>query len=271
MKQPHLHCTVSRGWEDMSNFTQDFQQPFQLYRENQATYLQWMGDESLHQSLEGRLLLVHLLCKDSAKGRRKLFSPCISFRIAGSPGRPASAHSQGGDSLSQRDYLAIGLCAGFLVLLYLFAMVVLVVMKRKQRRDRRLREQFLNMPLPTGLGYKSSRLLGALEADKAKFGSEVRYSTKSKSFSAMQSQLVSQQQLPSLQGGPEEPVKEKIYDITKKGSNSGSESDASSVMELNEKLLEAHKKVSEGDDRLLIRTFYVLLFVFPGGAAEDEP
>ena len=38
---------------------------------------------------------------------------------------------------------------GFLVLLYMFAMGVLVVMKRKQKRDRLLREQFLNMPLPT--------------------------------------------------------------------------------------------------------------------------
>ena len=28
------------------------------------------------------------------------------------------------------------------------------------------REQFLNMPLPTGLGYKSSRLLGNMHADK---------------------------------------------------------------------------------------------------------
>merc|ERR1719458_2097347 len=43
--------------------------------------------------------------------------------------------------------------------------------------------------------------------------------------------------------GPEDPVKEKIYDITKNSTNSGSESDTSSVMELNEKLLEAHKKV----------------------------
>ena len=39
--------------------------------------------------------------------------------------------------------------SGFLVLLYMFAMGVLVVMKRKQKRDRLLREQFLNMPLPT--------------------------------------------------------------------------------------------------------------------------
>ena len=82
---------LHRGWEDMSNFTKEFQQPFQLYREGGSTYLQvskssfrtsivcqkpdlsftsvkfnnfqWMGQESLHQALEGRLLLVHLLCK----------------------------------------------------------------------------------------------------------------------------------------------------------------------------------------------------------------
>ena len=83
---------IFRGWEDMSNFTKEFQQPFQLYREGGSTYLQvwthcdvavpshlvewtrkenisdtifvqWMGQESLHQALEGRLLLVHLLCK----------------------------------------------------------------------------------------------------------------------------------------------------------------------------------------------------------------
>ena len=81
-----------------------------------------------------------------------------------SPGRPSLPTSSSEAGLTQRDYLAIGLCAGnhhyhdsqssrsppgFLVLLYMFAMGVLVVMKRKQKRDRLLREQFLNMPLPT--------------------------------------------------------------------------------------------------------------------------
>ena len=87
----------------------------------------------------------------------------------------------GDQSLTQRDYITIGvscvmcntlmivititlmtpgLCAGFLVLLYTFGMIVLIVIKKKQRRDARLREQFLNLPLPSGLGYKSSRILG---------------------------------------------------------------------------------------------------------------
>ena len=114
-------CVVSKvemmtdqGWRNINNMTatasQEFQQPFQLYREGERTYLQWMGKESLHQSLEGRLALVHLLCKAGAGDRnRKLFSPCVSFRIAGSPGRPVSVEEYSGDqSLTQRDYITIG-------------------------------------------------------------------------------------------------------------------------------------------------------------------
>jgi len=239
-----VEIMTKKGWKDINNITQDFQQPFQLYRENEKTYLQWMGKEVLHQSLEGRLVLVHLLCKDSAKGRRKLFSPCISFRIAGSPGKAVRVEVYNSDEiLTERDYLAIGLCAGFLVLLYIFAMIVLIIMKKKQRRDARLREQFLNMPLPSGLGYKSSRILGlepGQEKNKVELNDEVRYSTKSKSFSQMEPKIT--RDLARMQNGIADKEEEKIYDITK-NSNSGSESDASTVMELNEKLLEAHKKV----------------------------
>ena len=46
---------------------------------------------------------------------------------------------------------------GFLVMLYVFAMIVFIVIKRKQRKDRRLREQFLQLPIPEGIGFKSSR------------------------------------------------------------------------------------------------------------------
>ena len=118
-------CVVSRveimtrsGWRNINNMTgggnragpAEFQQPFQLYREGEQTYLQWMGRETLHQALEGRLALVHLLCKAGAgPGSRQLFSPCVSFRIAGSPGRPVAVEEYSGDqSLSQRDYITIG-------------------------------------------------------------------------------------------------------------------------------------------------------------------
>ena len=38
----------------------------------------------IHQALEGRLLLIHLLCKHNA---RRISAPCIALRIAGSPGK----------------------------------------------------------------------------------------------------------------------------------------------------------------------------------------
>ena len=89
-------------------------------------------------------------------------------------------------------------------------------MKKKQRRDARLREQFLNMPLPSGLGYKSSRILGLeqqQEKNKVELNDEVRYSTKSKSFSQMEPKIT--RDLARMQNGIADKEEEKIYDITK--------------------------------------------------------
>ena len=36
-------------------------------------------------------------------------------------------------------------------------MIVFIVIRRKQKKDRRLREQFLQVPAPEGIGFKSSR------------------------------------------------------------------------------------------------------------------
>ena len=241
----YVEMMTNQGWMNINNITSsvslEFQQPFQLYRENaEKIYIQWMGHEVLHQTLEGRLVLLHLLCKSGvgagSQGARRLFSPCVAFRIAGTVGRSVPMENYGADSggnggITQRDYITIGICAGFLVLLYLFGMTVLIVIKKKQRRDAMLREQFLNMPLPSGLGYKSSRILGLdSHPEKQKFhDTEKRYYIENKRDIL------------------QEKTEEKIYDITKNGSGkedySEAESDHSSVMELNEKLLEAHKKV----------------------------
>jgi hypothetical protein len=39
-----------------------------------------MGGESLVQRLEGRVVLVNLLCKELARPANSLYSPCIAFR-----------------------------------------------------------------------------------------------------------------------------------------------------------------------------------------------
>ena len=86
-------------------------------------------------------------------------------------------------TLTERDYLAIGICAGFLLMLYLFAMIVFIIIKKKQKRDKRLREQFLQLPVPQGIGYKSSRILGLEDSyltDIAKLANEARQSQRMK-------------------------------------------------------------------------------------------
>ena len=104
----------------------------------------------------------------------------------------------GGDRLTEREYLAIGICSGFLLMLYLFAMVVFLLIRRRHRRDKRLREQFLNLPLPQGLGYKSSRILGLEDSVNPYFGSKLRLSTRSAGQCSIHA-----------------PHQEHIYDITK--------------------------------------------------------
>jgi hypothetical protein len=58
-------------------------------------------------------------------------------------------------------------------MLYIFAMVVFLLIRRRHRRDKRLREQFLNLPLPQGLGYKSSRILGLEDSFNPYFGRDL--------------------------------------------------------------------------------------------------
>ena len=47
---------------------------------------QWLGESWLRSLMEGRIVLVKLLCKDTANTHIGVFSPCIAFRVAGSPG-----------------------------------------------------------------------------------------------------------------------------------------------------------------------------------------
>lgn len=40
----------------------------------------------MRAAMEGRIILVHLMCKDaSAADEPKIFTPCIAFRVAGNP------------------------------------------------------------------------------------------------------------------------------------------------------------------------------------------
>ena len=53
--------------------------------------LQWLGEVDLRFSMEGRLILVHLMCKDVGSGvngqNQNIFTPCVAFRVAGTPSK----------------------------------------------------------------------------------------------------------------------------------------------------------------------------------------
>jgi len=60
--------------------------------------LQWLGEVDLRFSMEGRLMLVHLMCKDVGGGGsgqdQNIFNPCVAFRVAGTPSESSLKHSR---------------------------------------------------------------------------------------------------------------------------------------------------------------------------------
>ena len=52
--------------------------------------LQWLGEVDLRLRMEGRLMLVRLMCKDVGVGvggqNQTIFTRCVAFRVAGTPG-----------------------------------------------------------------------------------------------------------------------------------------------------------------------------------------
>ena len=70
------------------------------------------------------------------------------------------------NKLGLSDYIAIGVCVGFLGLVYVVAITIFLMLRNKRKRKQRIRQQFLVPPssMPPGLGFKSSRILGLEEA-----------------------------------------------------------------------------------------------------------
>lgn len=65
--------------------------PFRLFRDEGRTYLQWLGESDMRLAMEGRLILVHLMCKDAnGAEQHKIFTPCVAFRVAGNPSKTFS-------------------------------------------------------------------------------------------------------------------------------------------------------------------------------------
>ncbi|XP_030766666.1 uncharacterized protein LOC115890543, partial [Sitophilus oryzae] len=113
------------GWTDLRN-PLDTDVPFRMFRDEGRTYLQWVGEPDLRIKMSGRMIMVYLMCRElstdvSPSTIQQLFTPCVAFRIVGSPSKFQSnvtevafipeAHSKqestSGDSLSVSNMLLL--------------------------------------------------------------------------------------------------------------------------------------------------------------------
>ncbi|XP_053614494.1 uncharacterized protein sha [Plodia interpunctella] len=151
-------CAVSgaqfltrKGFLDLRN-TLDSDVPFNLFRDEGRTFLQWSGEDDVRARMTGRLMVVRLLCRDvsatpaSPLDLRGVFTPCVAFRVQGSPLRHSSNITEvqfapnaqtseviNSSGLSVSEYVAIGISSLLLGLIYV-ASVFLFLHIRKRRK-----------------------------------------------------------------------------------------------------------------------------------------
>ncbi|XP_060805642.1 uncharacterized protein LOC106132540 [Amyelois transitella] len=151
-------CAVSgaqfltrKGFLDLRN-TLDADVPFNLFRDEGRTFLQWSGEDDVRARMTGRVMVVRLLCRDvsatpaSPLDLRGVFTPCVAFRVQGSPPKQASnitevqfaPNAQTSEvvtstGLSVTEYVAIGISSLLLGLIYV-ASVFLFLHIRKRRK-----------------------------------------------------------------------------------------------------------------------------------------
>ncbi|EDW02403.1 GH21972 [Drosophila grimshawi] len=166
---PNIHtpvCAVtgaqylgSNGWSDLRNPI-DTDYPFRMFRDEGRSFLQWLGEAELRQKMQGRLIVVHLVCRDmtvALNASRKdhlmppknVHSPCVAFRVNGSPVKyshnvpevyfqPANSTTLASisDGMSMREYVVIGICSLLLGLIYVASVFLYLYMKKRKNRGR---------------------------------------------------------------------------------------------------------------------------------------
>uniref|UniRef100_A0A8D9AX16 Shavenoid isoform B-like N-terminal domain-containing protein n=1 Tax=Cacopsylla melanoneura TaxID=428564 RepID=A0A8D9AX16_9HEMI len=136
-------CVVSKsrylttsGWVEIGNQSTDFESPFKLHKDHNQVYLQWMGDTDLRHEMEGRLVLVSLMCK--TKETKISTTPCIAFRVAGSPSikevlfsPDVAASFDPSASSSAWDYISLAGIAFILGLIYVTSVALYLYNKKR--------------------------------------------------------------------------------------------------------------------------------------------
>ncbi|XP_062544650.1 uncharacterized protein LOC134211611 [Armigeres subalbatus] len=148
------------GWVELRNPI-DTDVPFRLFRDEGRIYLQWLGEPDLRQRMQGRLILVHLMCRDMTPrlvlkdGRRRtvddmipnqnIFTPCIAFRVVGTPIKhinnvtevsfSSETHIESQSGLSTKEYIVIAICSLCLGLIYIASVFLYIHMKKRKRNS----------------------------------------------------------------------------------------------------------------------------------------
>ncbi|XP_052838907.1 uncharacterized protein LOC128254118 isoform X1 [Drosophila gunungcola] len=153
----------SNGWSDLRNPI-DTDYPFRMFRDEGRSFLLWLGEADLRQKMQGRMIVVHLVCRDMTvamnasshvKGEplmppRNVHSPCVAFRVNGSPVKyahnvpevffqPANSTTLAStsDGMTMREYVVIGICSLLLGLIYVASVFLYLYMKKRKRHSSR--------------------------------------------------------------------------------------------------------------------------------------
>uniref|UniRef100_A0A6P7FPK0 Uncharacterized protein LOC114329860 n=1 Tax=Diabrotica virgifera virgifera TaxID=50390 RepID=A0A6P7FPK0_DIAVI len=153
-------CAVSEakymtddGWIDIRNQI-DSDVPFRLFKDEGHSFLQWSGYGEMRNKLSGRLVMVHLMCREVADSEstdfpriQMLFSPCVAFRVVGTPIKPLvsnvsevafvidqniSQETKSSETLTVTEYVAIGICSLLLGLIYVASVFLYLHLKKKK-------------------------------------------------------------------------------------------------------------------------------------------
>ncbi|XP_065204930.1 uncharacterized protein sha [Planococcus citri] len=150
-------CIISRvrylsrsGWNDIKNNSipgsESTAIPFKLFHDERQTFIQWLGDSDLRSSLSGRLILMDLICKE--KDSQLIFTPCVSFRIAGMPSLKSvsveevfdeAAGNSKNSRFSSNEYIALGLATLLLAMIYVASVFLYLHLKKNKLKEKSIR------------------------------------------------------------------------------------------------------------------------------------
>lgn len=164
-------CAISKakyltrgGWLNFKNQS-DFEIPFQIHRENGHIMLLWLGDLQSRTNIEGRLVLIEMICKETLSqdydnSFHQATTPCLSFRIAGTPSVKEvlfstdirSSDNASSSGLTISELIAVAICSILLGLMYVASILLyLHVRKGRPKRQNGDIEAFKNPLMSNGI------------------------------------------------------------------------------------------------------------------------